>query len=103
MAEGHVQRIGHAVDVFGGSATWTAEQGIDLLTPTPVAADRERAATAFFEAADVYQDWLGHRRSTEPVSLTELGLRLKPDAALCLERYFRPEDQHILSATAANW
>jgi len=94
--------IGHAVDVFGGSRTWTAEQGIDLLTPTPVAADRERAATAFFEAADVYQDWMGYRRINEPVSLTELAARLRPDAALCLERYFRPEDQHVLYATAEN-
>jgi hypothetical protein len=33
-------------------------------------------------------------------SLTELAARLRPDAALCLERYFRPEDQHVLYATA---
>ena len=85
-----------------GARAWTAEQGIDLLTPTPVAGDRERAAIAFFEAADVYQDWMGYRRIEERVSLTELAAHLKPDAALCLERYFRPEDQHVLYATAEN-
>jgi hypothetical protein len=38
---------------------------------------------------------MSYRRIKQPVSLTELAARLRPDAALCLERYVRPEDQHV--------
>ena len=81
--ESVAHEIGHAVSL--------RERKVDRVSEPP-----ERAAAAFFEAADAYQDWMESRRVGEQLPLVLFAERLANDARTCLIRYFRPEDKHVL-------
>ena len=81
--ESRLHEIGHALDLRGPREN-------------RVSPSLERAAAAFFEAGDKYQDWMQARRVGEHIPLALFTEGLADDARECLARYFLPEEQHAL-------